>query len=149
MVLPQVFLYGCLAMVAGVGLASLAEASPFLLRFVAALAAFLFVAGLAGRRHKLAVAGILLASFVLGFWRFEAVWRHSQDNQLAKANGTVVRISGEVASDPVFGLSSQQIVVRPEGFDGKILVIANRYPEYRYGDRIEFESMITAPQKSR
>jgi competence protein ComEC len=148
MVLPQIFLYACLAMVAGVGLASAIEVSKFLLWMIAAIAVFLFVAGLAARKHKITVAGILLISFILGFWRFEIVWHHNQNNQLTKAIGTTVRISGEVANDPVFDLASQQLVVSPEGMDGKILVITNRYPEYQYGDRIEFESVIAAPQNA-
>jgi competence protein ComEC len=148
MVLPQIFLYACLAMVAGVGLASTIEVSNFLLWMIAAAAVFLFLAGLAAGKHKIAVAGILLMGFILGFWRFEIVWHHNQDNQLTKAIGAVVRINGKVANDPVFGPASQQLVVSPEGMYGKILVIASRYPEYRYGDRIEFKSQISAPQNT-
>jgi len=146
MVYAQIFLYGCLAMMAGIGAASLAEISEFLFWTMATGAVFLFFTGLVLRKHKFAVAGILFMSFVLGFWRFDAVWRYGRDNPLAKINGTTVEVSGLIVNDPVFGQSSQQIILRPEGFEGKILAIVSRYPEYRYGDRIKFTALLEMPQ---
>ncbi|MFA6376109.1 MAG: ComEC/Rec2 family competence protein [Candidatus Paceibacterota bacterium] len=146
MVIAQIFLYGCLAVLAGVGAASLIEISIFLFWFGAALAAFLFAWGLLAKKQSIAVSGIMLAGFILGFSRFDAVWRHSQDNQLTVINGTTVQISGRIANDPVLAESSQQIVLRPNGLGGKILVIAPRYPEYHYGDQIEFAALLETPQ---
>lgn len=148
MVVAQIFLYGCLAMLAGVGLASLVGVSYFLLWLAAAIAAVLFFAGIAIRNRKVAVAGIMLAGFILGFWRFESVWRYAQDSQLAKLNGKTAEINGIIVGDPVLGQANQQIILEPGGIDGKILVIANRYPEYRYGDRIKFAAGLEAPRNS-
>lgn len=146
MAYPQIFLWGCVAVLAGAGTASLAEISNFLFWLMAALAVFLFVAGLAARKHKVAAAGIFLAGFVLGFWRFDAAWFETQNNDLAKLNGQTAEISGRIANDPVLSDSSQQIVLQPNGFAGKILVIAQRYPEYRYGDEIKFKAGLEPPQ---
>ena len=146
MVIAQIFLYECLAVLAGAGTASLIGISNFLFWFGAASAAFLFAWGLLAKKQSIAVSGIIFAGFILGFSRFDAVWRRSQDNQLIAINGATIQISGRIANDPVLAESSQQIVLRPDGMDGKILVIAARYPEYRYGDQIRFSALLETPQ---
>ncbi len=143
---PQVFLYGCLAMTAGTGAASVISISRFLFWILAAGAVFLFGAGIAARRHKIAIAGILLAGFVFGFWRFDAAWEAAAKNDLFPLIGQTAAVEGVIVADPAAGESSRQIVLRPEGFSGKILLLAGRYPEYRYGDRIRFTASLEEPQ---
>ena len=120
--------------------------SRFLFWVLAAVAVFLFFAGLAAKNHKIAVAGILAAAFVLGFWRFDAAWQKTVDNDLAKLNGQTVEVAGTVVRDPVLKDSSQQIILRPDGIEGNIMVLARRYPEYVYGDKIRFIARLEAPQ---
>ncbi len=146
MVYPQIFLWGWVVFLAGVGAASLIAVSQGLLWFLAAVAVFLFFAGLAIRKHKVAVVGILLACFLFGFWRFDAAWQKTIDNDLAGLNGRTVEIAGMIANDPVLNEFSQQIILRPNGLEGKILIIARRYPEYRYGDKIKFTAELELPQ---
>jgi len=147
MVAAQIFFYACLAFAAGVGIASLISVSRILLFAGAALAALLFVGGLVLRRHLVAVCGILLVSFVAGFWRFDAGWQKTVDNDLIKiiSAGREMEVNGVIINDPVLGLDSQQLVLRARANE-KILVIAGRYPEYHYGDRIKFAARLEAPQ---
>jgi competence protein ComEC len=51
-----------------------------------------------------------------------------------------------VADDPVFAAAGQQIVVQPQGTSGKILVTAEIYPEYRYGDLLKISGTLEAPE---
>ena len=146
MVLPQIFLFGCLAFLAGIGLASLAEVTRFLILAAAMVAAVLFIAGLVARKHRLAVVGMMLAVFVLGFWRFDAVWRVAENSGSAAFNGRTFEISGVVTNDPVSNGSSRQLIIAPGGPGGRILVLARPYPEYGYGDRIKFNAPLEEPQ---
>lgn len=143
---PQVFLCACLAMMAGVGAASIVSISQGLFWILAAVAVFLFIGGLVMRKHKIAVAGILLFGFICGFWRFDVAWQKTIDNDLAGLIGQEAAIAGVIAADPVLGESSQQIILCPEGTRGKILVLARRYPEYAYGDKIKFTAKLEEPQ---
>jgi len=143
---PQIFLWGWMGFVAGVGAASMVSISCFLFYVVAAGAVFLFLAGIAARGHKIAVGGIFLAFFVLGFWRFDGAWQKTIDNDFAGLSGQTSEIIAIVAADPVLGDARQQIILRLEGMDGKILVVAGRYPEYRYGDKIKFTAKLEEPQ---
>lgn len=143
---PQIFLWVWVTFVAGVGAASLVSISQSLFWILTAGAAFLFLAGLAARKHSLAVAGILLAGFVLGFWRFDGAWQKTIDNDLLKLRGQEAEFIGVIVSDPILSNSSQQIVLRPKGMEGKILVLASRYPEYHYGDKIKFMAKLETPQ---
>jgi competence protein ComEC len=146
MVIAQIFLYVCLAMIAGVGAASLIGISSFLFWLGAAMAALLFSWGLWTRSRKIAVAGIFFISFVIGFGRFDMVWRDGQNLQLAALGGKIGLIGGVIVNDPVFGKSSQQIIIKPDEIPGKILVLSRSYPEYAYGDRIEFSAKLELPQ---
>ena len=143
---PQIFLWGWMAFLAGVGAASMVSISRFLFYIVAAGAVFLFLAGIVARGHKIAIGGIFLAFFVLGFWRFDGAWQKTIDNDLVKLSGQTSEIIAIVAADPVLGDVSQQIILCPEGMDGKILALAGRYPEYRYGDKIKFTAKLEEPQ---
>jgi competence protein ComEC len=85
---------------------------------------------------------------LLGFWRFDIVWRAVHDNELARAgqNNTVGIFSAVVVDDPVFAAAGQQIIVRPQGTPGKILITATIYPEYQYGDLLKISGTLEAPQ---
>lgn len=131
---------------AGVGAASMVLVSQFLLLCLAAGAVFLFFGGLMAKNHKIAVAGILFAGFVLGFWQFDVAWQKTIDNYLAKLNGQTAKIEGVIDNDPILKDSSQQIIFRPDDMQGKILIITDRYPEYRYGDRIKFIARLEEPR---
>lgn len=146
MVLAKIFLNICLAFLAGVGLASLIKVSAILILAAAFFAAILFIAGILLRKHLVCVAGILLAGFVMGFWRFDSAWSRTLDNDLAGLSGQTVNVSGVVINDPVSKGSSQQVIVQPDRLNGKILVLARPYPQYRYGDRIEFTAALERPQ---
>lgn len=143
---PQIFLWGWMAFLAGVGAASMISISRFLFYVVAAGAVFLFLAGIVARGHKIAIGGIFLAFFALGFWRFDGAWQKTIDNDLAGLIGQTSEIIAIVAADPVLGDARQQIILRPEGMDGKVLAVAGRYPEYRYGDKIKFTAKLEEPQ---
>ena len=146
MVYPRIFLWSCAAMLAGTAAASMVSISRFLFCALAAAAVFLFLAGIAARGHKIAIAGIFLACAMLGFWRFDAVWQKTVDNDLIKSSGQTAEIIGIVAADPVSSDAGQQIILRLEGKEGKILALARRYPEYQYGDKIKFTAKLEEPQ---
>ena len=146
MMAAKIFLNICIAVLVGIGAASLVSASSFLVVCAALTAAFLFILGILFRKHLVCVTGILLAGFMFGFWRFDLAWSRVRDNDLAALNGQTVSISGIVVNDPVTSGNSQQVIVRPAGSDGKVLVLARQYPQYRYGDRIEFTSALEEPQ---
>jgi competence protein ComEC len=116
--------------------------------FGAALAAFLFIAGVFSRKARLVVAGILILSAIAGFWRFDIAWERVQSAQTAGITGKSVAVDGIVASDPVFGDLNQQLVVETAGIAGKIMVVTRRYPEYAYGDRIKFNTILEMPQNT-
>lgn len=133
---------------AGVWVASLVVISAFLFWAAVCAAAFLFLAGISARKHKMAVGGILLAVFVFGFWRFDVAWLGAQNNELAKLS--LKNTSGEflavVASDPVQKSASQQITVQPQGTPGKILITAKAYPQYQYGDLLKISGTLQKPE---
>ncbi len=147
MTVAKIFLNICLAFLAGIGLASLIKVSSSLVFGAALAAAFLFIFGILARKHRICVAGILLVGFIFGFWRFDSVWSRALDNGLVALNGRTVAVSGTIINDPVSTGTSRQLIIRPESYTGKILVLSRPYPEYRYGDQIEFTAMLEQPQE--
>ena len=131
---------------AGVGAASMVSISRSLFYVLAAAAVFLFLAGIVARGRKIALAGVFLACAMLGFWRFDAVWQKTIDNDLIKLSGQTAEIIGIAAADPVSSDAGRQIILRLEGKEGKILALTGRYPEYQYGDKIKFIAKLEEPQ---
>lgn len=61
------------------------------------------------------------------------------------SNGETVSFTGIVVEESVIGERSQKLIVA--GDNGKILVTAGRYPEYRYGDKLEIKGRLKLPSE--
>jgi len=74
------------------------------------------------------------------------VWEQTSRNELVQLNGQIVNVSGLVVNDPNTSGNTQQIIIRPAGYSGKILILTRPYPRYQYGDEIKFTSVLEEPQ---
>ena len=144
----KAFFYCCVVFCAGVGLASLIKIPGMVLTALLGAAFLVILAGLVLRKTAFVLVGLFLLAALLGFLRFDAVWDRAHDNELARLgqNNTVGTFEGLVVDDPVFAASGQQITVQPQGTAGKILVTADIYPEYRYGDLLKISGTLQAPE---
>lgn len=135
----RIFLYFCLALLAGVGLSSFITISQLWQLFF--LIAGIFLISVFWR-YKLAVlAGFCLLFLVFGIWRYQAALSkiiHPVESQIT--------FTGIIAQEPDIREKNTQLTV--EGADlrsGRVLITVNRYPEYHYGDSLRITGKLLTP----
>lgn len=141
----KIFLILCLSFILGVFL------GKYINQMIMAIAAMIFVmmSSLFWENkivRILAFCGIVAA---LGAFRFASLV--SQENQLApfysqkiEAKG-IVREEPDVRSSKIY-LTVSDLVVGQQPVEGKVLLSVSRFPEFNYGDEINFTGKIQEPR---
>ena len=141
---PKIFLYSCFSACLGTLLSSFCGVAASAVIFYWFAVFFLAACSVMAKKKGLAVAAVFLVFFGLGFWRFEQAWWKMKHNELLLLNGSSREFTAFVDSEPQVG-ESQKIIARPEGHNGRILIIAYRYPEYHYGDKLKISGTLQEP----
>ena len=140
----KIFLYSCFAVCAGTLFASFFKTILSVVLFYWVVAIFLVLFSILAKKSALAVAAVFLIFFAIGFWRFETIWDTMLADESRFPNGRELEFSGTVADEVKTG-ENQKITVKPDLWPGRILISANLYPEYRYGDRLRISGSLREP----
>ncbi|KKS37298.1 MAG: hypothetical protein A3G49_01415 [Candidatus Sungbacteria bacterium RIFCSPLOWO2_12_FULL_41_11] len=156
----QIFLYLCLAFVAGVFIASFYPTTEGDLGFFIYILWVFFVLGcllvilgttkvrllhLKGRTLPLAVCGFCVLAFLFGAWRF------IQKNDFVSKGlddyvGQPINISGIIIYEPAQKEKSQEFIIEEERTKNKVLIRTRKYPGYFYGQKIIAEKLLEIPE---
>lgn len=152
----KIFLYFCLSFIGGIFLnsfllTSLTCKKEFFLFFGLILGIILI--SVFWKYKKAVVFGFCILFLVLGIWRHQSAEFKILNNELRRFNDTGEKniLSGIIVKEPEIKEKSQKLIIRPLGKEfskekGKILIIAKRYPEYQYGDKIEVAGYLRSPK---
>lgn len=156
----RLFRYGCIAFILGIAAASFAP--PAWLRFAVgwfalALAGITVGAVLRGHAKKYVpwcVFFIVLGMALAGVWRYALAGGPRSAGHIAYYNGTEVTFVGSVALEADRRQTSQLVrvqarrMVRPVARQarGLVQVVVPRYPEYHYGDVLQFSCELRQPE---
>ena len=156
----RVFLFLLLAFIIGVAGGSFFDISE---RLVLAAVVFTLILIAGFYRHgskiknfKIAFGTFLFVAFILGVMRFDASESSTKALTVFNDTGVEVVLSGGIVDEPRRLSDKQRLVVRVKemtasGYslfiDEKVLVTANLYPEFEYGDFISVRGKLIAPQK--
>jgi len=88
------------------------------------------------------LAGI---AFTIGILRMTAV-DISPDSSLAASVGRAVSFEAVISQEPDVRDSTTRYTVNPDNFKGLILLVANRFPELQYGDKIKVSGKLDVPK---
>jgi len=93
------------------------------------------------------VIGFCLIFLVTGIWRHRAAELKITDNGLRSYNDLEknITLKGQVIGEPDIRANNIKLTIKPENIDEKILITANRYPEYQYGDRLKITGKLKTP----
>lgn len=105
---------------------------------------------------KIVVFGFCIIFLVLGIWRHQTVESKFINDELRKYNDREAKITliGKIISEPEikeksiqlkFGVSQIQNENGSRSIEGKVLVAAGRYPEYKYGDKLKIKGHLKTP----
>lgn len=86
-----------------------------------------------------------LILLILVFWRYEVVESKVKNSELKKLNDLKKEITliGTVVKEPDIGVNSTKLTIRVG--KEKILAVVNRYPEYKYGDKLKITTQLESP----
>ncbi len=108
------------------------------------------------RHKKLVVIGLCLLFLALGIWRHQQIESRIMNDELRKYNDLNQNITliGAVSNEPdireksiKLTINTKQLTVNNEQVDmgGKVLIVAWRYPEYNYGDKLKITGKLESP----
>lgn len=167
----KIFLYFCLAFVAGVFLDSVFKI-PQLAILSGSIFGFILICVFWLKSHRLAsgperettlaenkkivIFGFCILFAVLGIWRHGVIKAGTTNSQLGKFNdsGGNVILTGVVSQEPDIRANSirltinaNQLVVGKKvlAVSGKVLVTTDRYPEYQYGQELQLTGKLKTP----
>lgn len=147
----RVFLYLCLSFILGVFISSF-----FTVNFVAVggiLILALVLISIWWKYKKAIATGFFLLFFIFGILRHQqAATRNnkSQQDKISFYNEEIIEFEGVIGEYPQESLEKTQIIVRVNTVNGikssgNILVFIAKYPERKYGDRLNIECEIKEP----
>ena len=142
----KILLYFCLSFVGGIFFSSLLPdlSGREVYFLLAGSIAGLILISVFWKYKKPVVIGFCVLFLVFGMWRQEQFEIRSAKSEIRNLNdGRVVILSGVVAEEPDVRGKSQKLAVKSKG--AKILVTASRYPEYKYGDKLEIAGKPETP----
>lgn len=132
----KIFFYFCISFIIGIFIASF-----LVINFSFILIGFGALIILAiNKRTRL--AGGFLFLFLLGTLRCGEAFKVSKENVQKLADGHSHIIRGIVIDEPDDRLAYTNLTVKPDYFDGKILIRTEKYAGYKYGDEIIAEGKI-------
>lgn len=99
------------------------------------------------KENKFVAKRILIIGFalLLGLARMGVV-NTEPDPALLELVGQKVVVEARVADEPDVRDTNTRYIASPEGNKSKILLVAERYPELEYGDKIKFTGRLDLPQ---
>jgi len=113
--------------------------------------------GAYGAGKKIAVIGFCLFFFVFGIWRHQLTELRIMNNELRKINDLDKKTTliGIVSTEPDIREKSIKLTIDnikietkkgTTAISGKVLVTVNKYPAYKYGDKLKISGKLETPQ---
>ncbi len=147
----KIFFYFCLSFIGGIFLSSFLPQrdifSSRIILYVGLILGILLVSAL-WQCKKIVVAGFSVLFLVLGLWRYQAAELQITNSELRKFNDSNqnIALTGIVAEEPDIRDKITRLIIKIENL-GKILITTNRYPEYKYGDKLKTKGQLKTPSE--
>jgi competence protein ComEC len=137
---PRYFNFLILGLVAGVWLGSFIDWGwgLILLPLVIGLG-LLFL-----NKNKYALVSVICLGLTLGLLRIYLTPQPS--SELVERVGSQVEFNGTITDEPDRRDNQTRLTVRPDGFTDQVLVVADPYGSYHYGDRFAFTGTLNWPK---
>ena len=152
----QILFYFCLSFIGGVMVDSFFYLSPFIKWGILLLGILLVLLFFVLKKWKIVLVGFCVLFLVAGVLRHQAALLRIVNSDLTRYSGQAIVLDGRVIKEPDVREDSIKLTIETErlkhsgtvfrNVKGKVLITANRYPEYFYGDRVEVKGRLETPQ---
>ena len=136
------FFFICLAFLFG---CALAEFLPLGLNQFVVVALSCILSLIAFQKARLEIA--LLMMFAFGIFWPNFLLPEIGGEHIAFYNGEKKEFTAIVIGEPWKKETGLELIVQPESFKGKVIVQAEFFPEYKYGDRLQLNCNLEMPGK--
>ena len=145
MTTSKIFLYFCLSFVGGIFLNSIITISQLLMLGFLILGILLI--SVLWQYKKFVIIGFCILLLVAGIWCHQQAELRMMNNELRRYNDSDQKITliGQVIKEPDIREKNIKLTIKPDNIEGKVLVTTNRYPEYRYGDKLKITGNLKTP----
>lgn len=157
----KIFLFFCISFILGISLGSFIKIPSFC--FFGFLIFGILIILFFWKNKKIFVLGFSILFLIFGIWRYQQVESKIINDELQKYRdlNKDITLIGVVLQEPEIREKSQKLIIKVEKienpqqvvyknnekyFQGKILVITKRYPEYQYGDKLKITGKLKTPQ---
>lgn len=156
----KIFLYLCFSFIAGIFIGSFTILSlPILMGFLIIGILLISVFWPENRfntnRKIIVVIGFCILCLILGIWKSQLAIKDNSNSQIKSFNdaGEKIKIIATIINQPERGEKIQRFIIKTENvaeqsISGKVLVTANLYPEYKYGDKLNVFGKLETPSFS-
>ena len=152
MTASKIFLYFCLSFILGIFISSMLGSLPgsevYLL--LPGLILGIFLISLFWQCKKFVVIGFCILFLVLGISRHQMAENQSTKHEIpaSPAGGRntdeIITLTGIIAEEPDVREKIQKLTIKTEEIQ-RVLVTTNRYPEYKYGDKLKITGFLETP----
>lgn len=98
-------------------------------------------------KHKnLVVIGLSILFLILGILRYQTVFTNLTNSKIKSFFNERVTLIGIVDEEPEFQEGISRLKIRIEKENARILVKTQRYPEYKYGDKLKIIGKLEEPK---
>lgn len=141
----RVLLIACLGFIFGIGIFSFGQIFSELWCFGLAVF-FCLSAAWSNYRKKIyiSIISILGIGFFLAGWRYSVSYPIVDSDHINFYNNQVRTFEGVISKEPVEKSQGWQLTVKTD--QGQVLVNTNKFPQYLYGDVLEINCKLEAPE---
>lgn len=154
----KIFLICCIALIIGVALGSFMPHGwlGLDLLWFSGMMVGLVITVLFWKSEKFRLMGLVSLFLFFGIWRYAISLPASTSDKIWYYNGETVALEGVIVDEPDIRESNTKYEVRSTRSEvrganvevkGKVLVTANKYPEFDYGDEVELTCDLQAPEE--
>ena len=158
MTFSKIFLYFCISFILGIFTNSFFNFGNIVLLF---LIFGIVLISVLWRHKKIVVLGFCFILFVVGIYRHQQTLLIVVNNELRKHNdsGKEISLIGRVSKEPDIREKNIKLTIDVESIDlkyseefnsyikSKVLITVNRYPEYKYGEKLKIVGELKTPQE--
>ncbi|MEA3449762.1 MAG: ComEC/Rec2 family competence protein [Patescibacteria group bacterium] len=149
----RIFYFLCLAFIAGIALASFVNLKflKFELIYFALAMFSLILAIIFWQNFNFRFIALLGLFLFLGIWRYAIFLPNDSIDKVWHYNNQTIELGGQIVSEVKYDANKQKIlfgkiIKNNKKLDGQVLLMADSYPRYKYGDELKFECELQAPE---
>ncbi|MCX6762659.1 MAG: ComEC/Rec2 family competence protein [Candidatus Moranbacteria bacterium] len=138
----RIFFVLSLCFLLGVFLASFFQVEKYILLVFVSAGVVIFVINY--KNKKTIVAGVAILFFIIGAWRTGTSFENAKNN-LSNSKLGSAEFSGIVSKEPEADEKYQKVVIQ-DNDKNKMLINADIYPSYNYGDELKVKCVLQEPK---